>query len=115
MKKQGWILIGITGLFFCLLLGVFIGRYSGSSYIPVKNVLNQQSQPTGSQITEPININTASLQQLSLLPGIGDVLGQKIIDYREKYGDFRAIEELMNISGITEKKFAEFRNYITVK
>ena len=62
-----------------------------------------------------ININTASEEELSSLPGIDTKLSQRIITFREKYGDFEMIEDIMKISGIGEKKFSNIMDYITVK
>lgn len=61
-----------------------------------------------------ININTASLEELCTLDGIGPVLGQRIIDFRTNSGGFTQIEEIMAVSGIGEKKFAAIRDRITI-
>ena len=67
-----------------------------------------------SQIGGVININTATLEQLESLPGIGPSTAQKIIDYRTDNGSFVAIEDIMNVSGIGETTFAEIKDLITV-
>jgi competence protein ComEA len=61
-----------------------------------------------------VNINTAGLEELDSLPGIGPSTAQKILDYREEYGRFNTIEELMNVSGIGEAKFGSVKELITV-
>ena len=63
---------------------------------------------------EKININTATAAELQALPRIGPTLSQRIVDYREEHGSFTAIEEIMNVSGIGEKTFAEIQNQIEV-
>jgi competence protein ComEA len=62
----------------------------------------------------PLNINLASLDELQQLPGIGPSRAQDIIDYREKYGPFKKIEDIMNVSGIGPAMFNEFKDSITV-
>lgn len=62
-----------------------------------------------------ININTATQTQLELLTGIGPSTAAKIIQYREKNGKFRSIEDIKNISGIGESKFDLIKNSITIK
>ncbi len=61
-----------------------------------------------------ININDATLDELMTLPGIGMVLGQRIIDYRAEFGDFLAIEDIMFVSGIKESVYEDIRDQITV-
>ena len=61
-----------------------------------------------------ININLASQSELTDLPGIGNVLASRIIDYRRQHGDFLRIEDLRNVSGIGEKRFEAIMDKITV-
>jgi competence protein ComEA len=61
-----------------------------------------------------VNINTATLDQLDSLLGIGPALAQRIITYRDQHGPFRSIQDLLNVSGIGDKKFAELRSRVTV-
>lgn len=61
-----------------------------------------------------IDINTASKDLLITLDGIGPTLAQRIIDYRNTHGGYHSIEEIMNVSGIGEKKFAAIRDHIVV-
>ncbi|MCB9423200.1 MAG: helix-hairpin-helix domain-containing protein [Ardenticatenaceae bacterium] len=61
-----------------------------------------------------VNINTANLDELDALPGIGPSTAQKILNYRDENGRFNTIEELMNVSGIGEAKFDGVKDLITV-
>ncbi len=61
-----------------------------------------------------VNINTADATELQTLSGIGESKARKIIDYREKNGAFRSIEDLSNVSGIGEKTVENLREYICV-
>jgi competence protein ComEA len=69
----------------------------------------------GSGGTDPlVNLNTATLDQLESLPGIGPALGQRIIDYRQEHGQFRSIEDLLNVSGIGQKRLEDLRSKVTL-
>jgi len=62
----------------------------------------------------PININTASAAELEVLPRIGPALAQRIVDYRSAHGLFRAIEDIMQVSGIGPATFEQIKDLITV-
>ena len=68
----------------------------------------------GSGAGGPINVNTATLDQLDSLPGIGPTLAQRIIDYREQHGPFRSVEDLLNVSGIGDARLADLKPLVTV-
>lgn len=118
MKKPQWILIGITGAFLCLLIGVFVGRNLTGAYTPVDQALNTQIQDTSQNVENKdgkIDINTATLQQLQLLPGIGETIAQRILDYRKENGLFTTLEDIMKVSGIGESKFEQIKPYIKIE
>jgi competence protein ComEA len=61
-----------------------------------------------------VNLNTATLLELEALPGVGAKTAARIVDYRQKKGPFKKIEELMNVQGIGEKSFLKLKPQITV-
>jgi len=76
------------------------------------------SEPTPSapqtQVGGLVNINTATPQELQTLPGIGPVLSQSIIDFRETHGNFHTVDELQNVSGIGAATMSRLRSLVTV-
>lgn len=62
----------------------------------------------------PVNLNTATLADLETLPGVGAVLGQRILDYRTQHGQFRSVDDLKQVSGIGDAKFASLKDKVTV-
>lgn len=62
-----------------------------------------------------ININTALAGDLQLLPGVGEVMAERIIEYREQKGGFRKPEDIKNVKGIGDKKFEQMKEYIVVE
>ena len=62
-----------------------------------------------------IDLNTADKETLETLPGIGPVLAERIIEYREKYGRFYSVEEIMSVSGIGEKTYADIADLVKVE
>lgn len=66
----------------------------------------------GSQPTGVVNINTASSEQLQMLPRVGPALAGRIIEFREANGPFRSVDEILAVKGIGESSFAKLEPYI---
>ena len=62
-----------------------------------------------------INLNTATVKELETLPGVGPVLARRIIEFREKKGGFKRVEELLAIPGVSEKKWKVIREMVEVQ
>ncbi len=66
----------------------------------------------GAGPTAPVSLNTATVEQLDTLPGVGPVLAQHIIDYRTQHGGYRSVGELREVNGIGDRRFADLRNLV---
>jgi len=107
-------------------LGFFAGRSARGGGFVIETALSGNQAPTVSlsetaateAVSEPlqakVNINTADAAELATLPGIGEVLADRIIDYREAYGAFVIIEQITDVPGIGEKLLESIRAFITV-
>lgn len=81
-------------------------------------VAHAATQSTSSSQVDPafvVNLNTATSTQLQRLPGIGVRTAERIIEFREKNGPFKKIEEVMNVQGIGERTFLRLRSQLTVE
>lgn len=63
---------------------------------------------------QPINLNTATVQELQMLPGVGPVLAERVVAYRTEHGGFTAVDELLDVNGIGEVTFGELEPLVTV-
>ena len=72
--------------------------------------------PSASEATAGtlVNLNTANASQLETLPGIGKSTAERILEYRQKNGGFKKIEDLMNVRGVGEKSFLKLKSLVTV-
>ncbi len=61
-----------------------------------------------------VNVNSASAEQLVTLPGVGPKLAARIVEYRQKAGGFKSIQEVMNVQGIGEKNFEKLQPYLAL-
>lgn len=114
MKKAQFTLFSATAAFLCIMLGLFIGRNT-SGFISVNSgSCTTVTTATGTQNTGKLDLNTATAVQLQMLPGIGQVLADSIITYRDEHGPFSCIEDLKNVPGIGEKRLEAILEYITV-
>ncbi len=83
-------------------------------YVPKEGESISPTLSGNGTVDGPINLNTASVEQLDKLPGIGPVLAQRIIEYRESNGDFKSIDDLQKVEGIGPKKFEQIKDRVTV-
>ena len=73
-----------------------------------------RANPPAATAAAPVNLNTATVSEIATLPGVGPKAAERIIEYRQKSGGFKKIEELMNVKGIGEKSFLKLKPLITV-
>ncbi len=123
MKNTGtfWLVL-ILCVSLAFTAGLFIGRNANHTDISL-------SFPTPSEDTSgssvpgvttlpqnkgPININTATCEELQTLPGIGEVIAQRIVDYRTENGNFQTVQDIANVDGIGAKRLEDIIDLITV-
>jgi competence ComEA-like helix-hairpin-helix protein len=92
-------------LFAAALMGCFLT--AGVFAVPA---LAQKKPPPAT-----LDLNSATAKQLEELPGVGPVTAKAIVDFRQKAGPFKRVEDLLVIRGISERKLKEIRPYITIK
>jgi competence protein ComEA len=121
MKKASLILLVVFLTAATFLGGLFLGRYLNRSEVRISQ--NETTVPSSSskpETTEPVpedglvDINTASVLELSTLPTIGDVIAQRIVDYRTEHGPFQSVGQLTAVEGIGEKRLEAILDYITI-
>ena len=83
--------------------------------LPVSPLSGPSSSSPSSQKGDKVNINTATIEELDTLPGIGPSIAQRIIDYRTTHGPFQSVEDIKNVRGIGDATFEKLKDKITVQ
>lgn len=114
----------ITLIFVSFVAVAALRERERSAAVTISSGLSQSAEQSDSPVSaaqEPLtspelklNINTAEAQELCLLPGIGETIAERIVDYRQAHGLFNNTDEIMNVSGIGAKTYEEIKSYITV-
>lgn len=118
MKNPGTkIYIILTCLFAGIVLGVLISKFSNKLTIIIPRNWDAATPATvvsDNKTYGKININTATAEQLSMLPGIGATTAENIVAYRNENGVFISLDDLLKVKGFGEKRLEQLKDYITV-
>lgn len=114
--KAEKMMVVLTVVFLCALLGLFLHDRSLSA-APGLTVETERTVPREELAPDisPLDLNTATAEELAALPGIGETLAARILEYRADNGPFESVEELTDVSGIGEGKLAGLEGWVTVK
>ena len=129
MERKTMLLLALAALTAVFSLGFFAGRrttpYAVTAQVQRKDVseetpeAEQPEEPPETDETQkvscPIDLNTATKEELMTLPRIGEKIAQRILDYRTQYGRFSAPEQLMDVEGIGEATFEGLKDLVTVE
>ena len=117
IAKIEWLLRAATALFLCLLLELFLrdraAMAAAENGVAVETEIEVPQEDIQPDLT-PLDLNSATEAELMELPGIGEELARRIVEYRENNGPFSAVEDIMQVSGIGERKFAGLKDRVTV-
>jgi competence protein ComEA len=88
--------------------------YLGSLAVMAQTPAAPKGKAAKAAQSAPVNINQATPEQLTLLPGIGQVMAKRIVEFRQKNGPFKKVEDLLAVRGIGEKSLARMRSFIVL-
>ena len=115
ISKIEWLMLALTVIFLTVLSHLWIKAADTADGIDYTiTVTHREPEPVTPEAPDPVNINTASSEELQTLPGIGPALAERIITYRIEHGLFRSIDDLINVKGIGPSVLADFRDLVTV-
>ena len=132
-----WVATGLTAVLVIFILGFSLGRaptedgmllVSSQSAMESSAIVNSEPESSAAEqpssaLSEssqsesavfPVDLNTADAALLDTVPGIGEVIAGRIIEYRNSVGKFKTVDELLNIKGIGEKTYANLKDLICI-
>ncbi len=110
MKRFGVILVWTMAA----VLLVAVSVTAMSDRLALTPLMTEALTTTSTEQALIVNLNTATAEELQQLEGVGEVLSARIIAYREAYGRFRSIEDLLDVQGVGETRLEKWRPYLTV-
>ncbi len=110
MNIKKWFFLCFFPLLVLIILVVYLVSQSPYAYDNNSTVVNANNALPDT--IKPVDINTASIKELTALPGIGDVTAGRIIEYRKQIGRFNDINELLNVKGIGITSFNKLMYYV---
>ena len=125
LKRLAAFVIPALALLACgVMLGIFLMQTRTAGTISVQRAAPEEAAESTQTVAEEavdataddrLDLNTATAAELQELPGIGEVIAQRIIDYRELCGRFLDPEQLMEVDGIGQAKYEKLRELVTVR
>ena len=128
-RKAGLVVYGLVLVCLAFVLGFLLGHGSGVTNVTVSSspphvveeIVVEETEKAADQAAlseptqmNPLDLNTATAEELDLLPGIGPELAKRIVEYRQTNGKFVAKEQIMDVKGIGEKRYAEIEPLIRI-
>ena len=113
MKNLSKIFIVAVLLCIAVYIGVFIGRTSGGNIMHLSDIARYY-ESNKEEIVQKIDLNKATTDDLTEIPGVNLKIAKAIVAYRKEYGKFYRVSELMDIDGISEDLYADISKYVTV-
>ena len=114
--SEKWI-VALTLLFVMLMLGIYFRSVlmdTGGSYTVRGGAFSSENVGGETPLNWQVDINNATEAELRQLPGVGEVLAERIVRYREENGPFAAAEDLLQVEGIGESKLEEMKDMIVI-
>lgn len=102
-----------TGVFLLAVL-VFALFHINPQPTPSLTALTNKAYAASDSREYKLNINTASAEELTMLPGVGEKIAQRIVEYREENGPYASVDDIMQVKGVKQTLFNDISDYITI-
>ena len=116
MKSKNSDVFLMIAIVFAILGGIFIAYSLNQPIIYENNDVETTNEGVSFQqeVSFPVNLNTATVEELLAIPNVGEYTAYAIVDYRDKIGSYSSVEQIMDIYGIGESTYYEISGYLTL-